>query len=88
MHFKPEFAGKPDEDEEAHHLRMNDCIDTHAFPEGAKVQRFCLTLQGEARLWYEPVRPIAVNRNGLQAQFRQQYARVGNTRYLLFHAWR
>ena len=32
-HFKPEFAGKPDEDAEAHLLRMNDWMDTHAFQE-------------------------------------------------------
>ena len=51
--FKPEFAGKPDEDAEAHLLNKNDWMDTHAFPEGVKVQRFCLTLVGEARLWYE-----------------------------------
>ena len=36
-HFKPEFAGKPDEDAEAHLLRTNDWMDTHAFPEGFKV---------------------------------------------------
>ena len=40
--FKPEFAGKPEEDAEAHLLHTN-----------VKVQRFCLTLLGEARLWYE-----------------------------------
>ena len=50
-HFKPEFAGKPDEDVEAHPLRTNDWMDIHAFPEGIKVQRFCLTLVGEARLY-------------------------------------
>ena len=49
-HFKPEFTGKPDEDAEAHLLRNNDWMDTHAFPEGVKVQRFCLTLVEEARL--------------------------------------
>ena len=38
-HFKSEFAGKPDEDVEAH-LRTNDWIDTHAFPEDVKVQCF------------------------------------------------
>ena len=32
--------------------------------------------------------PIAVDWNGLQAQFRQQYSRIGNTREQLFHAWR
>ena len=49
-HFKPEFAGKPDEDAEAHLLRTNEWTDTHAFPVGVKVQRFCLTLVGEHRL--------------------------------------
>ena len=43
-HFKPKFAGKPDEDAEEHLLRMNDCMDTHEFPDQGKVQRFCLTL--------------------------------------------
>ena len=63
-------------------------MDTHAFPEGVKVQRFCLTLVGEARLWHESVRPIALDWNGLQNQFRQQYSKIGNTRDQLFHAWR
>ena len=43
-------TGKPDEDTVAHLLRTNDWMDTHAFAEGFKVQRFCLTLVGEARL--------------------------------------
>ena len=62
----------------------------HAFPESVKVQRFCLTLVGEARLWYESLRTItiAVDWNGLQDQFRQQYSKIGNTREQLFHAWR
>ena len=63
-------------------------MDTHAFQEGVKVQGFCLTLVGEARLWYESLRPRAVDWNGLQAQFRQQYSRIGNTREQLFHVWR
>ena len=37
LHFKPEFTGKPDEDAEAHLLRTNDWMDTHAFQEGVKV---------------------------------------------------
>ena len=52
-HFKPKFSGKPEEDAEAHLLRTNDLMDTHAFHEGLKIQRFCLTLVEEARLWYE-----------------------------------
>ena len=88
LHFKSEFAGKPDEDLEAHLLRTNDWIDTHAFPEGVKDQHFCLTLIGEARFWYESLRPVKVDWNGLQNQFRQQYSKIGNTREQLFHAWR
>ena len=72
-HFNSEFRGKPDEDAEAHLLRTNDWMDTHAFQESVKVQRFCLILVGEARLWYESLRPIALDWNGLQNQFRKQY---------------
>ena len=42
---------------------------TCAFSKGDKVQQFCLTLVGEARLWYESLRPIALNWNGFQNQF-------------------
>ena len=52
-YFKPEFSGKPEEDAEAYLLRTNDWMNTHQFQEGIKVQRFCLTLVGEARMWYE-----------------------------------
>ena len=55
-HFKPEFSGKPDEDAEAHLLHTNDWMNVHHFV-GVKVQRFCLTLFGEARLWYQPLEP-------------------------------
>ena len=37
---------------------MNNWMDTHEFPDQVKVQRFCLTLVGEARLWYESLRLI------------------------------
>ena len=49
-HLKLEYAGKPDEDAEAHLLRTNDWMETHEFPDHVKAQRFCLTLTGEARL--------------------------------------
>ena len=52
-HFKPDFSGKPEEDTEVHLLRTNDWMTTHDFPDDQKVRRFCLTLSGEARLWYE-----------------------------------
>ena len=86
--FKPKYAGKRDEDKEAHLLRMNNCMDMHEFPDQVKVQRFCLTLVGEARLWYELLRLININWDGLQNMFRQQYSKIGNTREQLFHAWR
>ena len=46
--FKPEFAGKPDEDAEVHLLHTNDWMWTHHFEENVKVDRFCLTLLGDA----------------------------------------
>ena len=79
-HFKPEFSGKPDEDAEAHLLCTNDWMNTHHFVEGVKVQRFCLTLLGEARLWYHSLEPINVDWQRLQNLFRQQYSKIGNTR--------
>ena len=68
-HFKLQFAGKPEEDAEAHLLRMNDWMDTHAFQKGVKVQHFCLTLV-KARLQYESLRPINIDWIKLQNQFR------------------
>ena len=69
-HFKPEYSGKPEEDVEAHLLRTNDQMNTHDFPEDVKVQRFCLTLMGEARLWYALLEPIVMTWQELQNQFR------------------
>ena len=86
-YFKPEFSDKPEEDVVAHLLRTNDWMEIHNFPEETKVQRFCLTLTGEARLWYETLRPIKVDWIGLQKHFRQQYLRFGNTREQVFHVW-
>ena len=69
-HFKPEFAGKPEEDAEAHLLCTNDWMRTHNFNEEDKVQRFCLTLLGEARLWYEILNPNVNDCPALQNAFR------------------
>ena len=87
-HFKPKYAGKPEEDVEVHLLRTNDWMDTHNFQDQVKVQRFCLTLVGEARLWYELLSPINIDWVDLQNIFRQQYSEIGNTREQLFHTWR
>ena len=86
--FKSEFSGNPEEDAEAHLLRSNDWIDAHHFNEDIKVQRFCLTLLGEARLWYHFLEPLGKTAWAqLQHLFRQRYSKLGNTCEQLFHAW-
>ena len=62
-------------------------MNTHHFV-GVKVQRFCLTLLGEARLWYQSLEPINIDWHGLKKLFRQQYSKIGNTREQMFHALR
>ena len=86
-HFKPEFSGKPEEDAEAHLLPTYDWTSAQHFLKDIKVRRFCLTLVGEARLWYQSLEPINIDWIGLQNLFRQQYSKIGNTREQLFHAW-
>ena len=85
--FKSEFSRKPDEDAEVHLLHSNDWMNAHCFVEGVKVQIFCLTLLGEARLWYHSVEPINIGWPELQNLIRQKYSKVGKTGEQLFHAW-
>ena len=75
---------------EAHLLRTNDWMTTYNFPDDQKVMRFCLTLLGEAWLWYETLngQQQQLDWAGLQECFRQQYSKFGNTREQYFHAWR
>ena len=87
-YFKPEFSGKAEEDAAMHLLKMNDWMDTYNFPIDIKVRRFCLTLTGEARLWYESLKPIDMDWNALQTHFRQQYSKFGSSREQYFHVWR
>ena len=63
-------------------------MNAHNFVDGVKVQRFCLTLLVETRLWYQSLEPINVDCPGLQNLFRQQYFKIVNTREQLFHSWR
>ena len=87
--FKPEFSGKPEEDAEAHLLSSNDWTEAHGFEEGIRVQRFCLALLGDARLWYHTLEPLGnTTQAKLQNLFRQRYSKLGNTHEQLFHAWR
>ena len=64
-------------------------MEAHCFEEDIRVQRFCLTLLGEAGFWYQSLEPLE-NTTWAQLQnlFRQKYSKLGNTRKQLFHAWR
>ena len=61
-------------------------MEAHNFPEGEKVRHFCITLIGEARLWYESLAPLDNDQPTLQNKFRWQYSKIGNTSKQLFHA--
>ena len=87
-YFKPEFSGKPEEDAEAHLLRTSDWMETHNFPNDQQVRRFCLTLMGEARLWYETLGAAQLDWEVLQDCFWQWYSKFGNTQEQNFHTWR
>ena len=69
------FSGKPEEDVEAHLLNSNYWMHAHHFNEDIKVQRFCLTLLGEARLWFQSLEPLDDTIwPQLQNLFRQKYS--------------
>ena len=72
--------GKPEEDAEGHLLCSNDWMNAHHFNDKVKVQRFCLTLLGEARLWFHSLEPLEdTTWPQLQNVFRQRYSKLGNT---------
>ena len=88
-YFKPEFSGKPEEDAEVHLLCSNDWMNAHHFIDDVKVQGFCLTLLGEARLRFQYLEPLDnITWPQLQNLFRQRYSKLGNTHEQLFHTWR
>ena len=64
-------------------------MNTHCFANDVKVQRFCLTLLGEARLWFHSLEPLGNTMwPQLQNLFSQRYSKLGNTCEQLFNAWR
>ena len=64
-------------------------MNAHCFIDNVKVQRFCFTLLGEARLWFQSLEPLEnTTWPQLQNLFRQRYSKLGNTCEQLFHAWR
>ena len=79
---------KPEEDVESQFLSTRDWMEAHNFPNKVKDRCFCLTLTGEARLWYGSLAPLDNDWPALQNKFRWQYSKIGNTPKQLFHAWR
>ena len=69
-------------------MQTNDWITTHDFPEAVKVQKFCVTLVGEARNWYATLEHLVMTWPQLQNLIRQQYSKIGNMREQMFHALR
>ena len=64
-------------------------MEAHHFDEDIRVQRFCLTLLGEARLWYHSSEYLGdTTWVQLQNLFRQIYSKLGNICKQLFHTWR
>ena len=63
-------------------------MQTHTFEENVKVDRFCLTLLGETRLWYESLNSDIIDWPALLNAFRQQYSKLGNIPEQYFHQWR
>ena len=64
-------------------------MNAHHFIDDVKVQRFCLTLLGEARLWFQSLESLGnTTWPQLQNLFRQRYSKLGNMHGQLFHAWR
>ena len=79
MGKKPEFSGKPEEDAESHLLSTRDWMEAYNFPEEVKIRHFCLTLIGEARLWYESLALLDNDWPALQNKYSWQYSKIGNT---------
>ena len=64
-------------------------MEAHHFDEDIKVQRFCLTLLEEVRLWYQSLEPLGETTVAqLQNLFRQRYLKLGNSCEQLSHTWR
>ena len=63
-------------------------METHDFPDDTKVRRFCLTLMGEARLWYETLGAVQFDWAALQEYLQQQYSKFGSTKEQYFQVWR
>ena len=86
--LRPEFSGSPDEDAEAHLLRVMDWLNHHEIDDDAqKVRRFPLTLTGTARRWLQTL-PDDTTWQNLLARFRREFSSVGYTRERQLLEWK
>ena len=63
-------------------------METQDFPDDTNIRRFCLTLTGEARLWYKFLRAAQLDGDALQECFQQQCSKFCSTREQYFQVWR
>ena len=87
-HFKPEFAGKPDEDVEAHLCRTDDWMDYTCFPRRCQGQVFLSNISRRGKVMVQIIKACKCRLEQVTNQFWQQYSKIGITREQLFHAWR
>ena len=71
-HFKPEFSGKPDKDEEAHLLHTNDWMNAH---------HFCLRCQSPKIL------SNTIRRSQIMVSFIRAYWCIIILAHLIFSPW-
>ena len=85
LHVKcPIFSAKDDEDAERHLSQSNDRMNLQWIAEQAKCDRFCLTLSGDAYIWYESITPVGNDQTNLQGLFAYKLPEVGQTQEELF----
>ena len=63
-------------------------MEAHNFTDEVNIRHFCLTLIGEARLWYKSLALLDDDWPALPNKYRWQYSKIGNTPEQLFHAQR
>ena len=79
---------KPDKDAESHLLCSNDWMNSQGIVEEEKCAWFCLTLVGDAHLWYDPIQLTYNDWLNLQKLFCWQFSKLGHTQEELLCRWR
>ena len=80
----PIFSVNLDEDAESHLLCSDDWIKSQGILEKEKCATFCLTLVGDAHLWYVTIHLVDNDWPILQKLFNLQFSKLGYTQEGLF----